>query len=454
MKLEVVILAAGKGTRMKSALPKVLHCVAGKPLLHHVITTAHRLNPKAIHVVVGHGAQQVQDSICDEKLNWVLQEQQLGTGHAVAQALPDIDDDSVVLVLYGDVPLTPAAVLQNLVEQSSIAPALLTAIVADPTGLGRILRNSDNALTGVVEEKDASDEQRSICEVNTGVMAGPARDFKHYLPKVGNDNKQGEYYLPDVLSLAVADGKTIASAQVHSELEVQGINDRVQLNLVEREYQRLQALELMRQGVDIRDGNRLDIRGELSCGEDVSLDVNVVIEGKVSLGDGVVIEPNCVLRNVSIGAGSVIKAFSHLENAKLGAHCDIGPYARLRPGTTLADGVKVGNFVETKNSQFGKGSKANHLAYIGDAQIGAACNIGAGTITCNYDGVNKHRTVLGDGVFIGSNSTLVAPLEVKERGFVGAGSTITRTVESENLAVGRSKQRNIEGWKRPEKQQG
>lgn len=454
MKLEVVILAAGKGTRMKSALPKVLHRVAGKPLLHHVIATAHHLNPRAIHVVVGHGAEAVRDSIDDPKLNWVLQEQQLGTGHAVAQALPDIDDDSVVLVLYGDVPLTPASVLQNLVERSQTAPALLTAVVDDPTGLGRILRDDNGVLQGVVEEKDANDHQRKINEVNTGVMAAPAGDFKHYLPRVGNDNKQGEYYLPDVLSLAVADGKTIASAQVQSELEVQGINDRVQLNLVEREYQRLQALALMREGVDIRDANRLDIRGELHCGRDVSLDVNVVIEGEVHLGDGVVIEPNCVLRNVTVGAGTVVKAFSHLENAALGEQCDIGPYARLRPGAVLADGVKIGNFVEVKNSRFGRGSKANHLTYVGDADIGEQCNIGAGTITCNYDGVNKYRTVLGDDVFIGSNSTLVAPLEIKTKSFVGAGSTITRSVEPENLAVGRSKQRNIEGWKRPEKQQG
>lgn len=451
MKLEVVILAAGKGTRMKSALPKVLHPVAGKPLLHHVIDTSKQLTPHRIHIVVGHGADLVKDSVGDKLINWVIQEEQLGTGHAVAQALPAIDDDSTVLVLYGDVPLTRAETLKPLAERAVKVPALLTAQVEDPTGLGRIIRDASGALLEVVEEKDASAEQKAICEVNTGVMAAPASDLKHYLPKVGNNNQQREYYLPDVLSLAVADGKAIASSTAKSVLEIQGVNDRVQLNQVEREYQYLQAEKLMRDGVDIADANRLDIRGELICGKDVRIDVNVVIEGKVSIADGACIEPNVVLKNVVVGEGSVIKAFSHLEDATVAKHCDIGPYARLRPGAELSDNVRIGNFVEVKNTHFGVGSKANHLAYIGDASIGSQCNIGAGTITCNYDGANKYRTELGDGVFIGSNSTLVAPLKIEESGFVGAGSTVTRNVESEDLAVARAKQRNIQGWKRPQK---
>jgi bifunctional UDP-N-acetylglucosamine pyrophosphorylase / glucosamine-1-phosphate N-acetyltransferase len=451
MKLEVVILAAGQGTRMRSRLPKVLHEVAGKPLLEHVINTAQGLNPAVTHVLIGHGSEQVEKQLAGYAINWVLQEEQLGTGHAVMQALPVIAPDSIVLVLYGDVPLTELSTLQQLVEQAQLGPALLTATVANPQGYGRILRDEQGALAGVVEDKDASESQRSICEINTGLLASPASDLHNYLPRVGNDNQQGEYYLPDIISLAVADGKVVASCQAGSELEIQGVNDRVQLNLVEREYQRRLARKLMREGVSIADVDRLDVRGSLVCGEDVSIDVNAVFIGKVSLGDGVTVGPNCVLTNVSVDAGTAIHAMSHLQEAVIGRDCNVGPYARMRPGTVLADGAKVGNFVETKKSHIGPGSKVNHLSYVGDCEMGAGVNVGAGTITCNYDGVNKHKTVMGSGVFVGSNSTLVAPLEIAEQGFIGAGSTVTRNVDADELAVSRARQRNIQGWQRPTK---
>lgn len=452
MQLEVIILAAGQGTRMKSSLPKVLHPLAGRPLLEHVITKAFSLQPTSVHVVIGYGAEQVRDQLASFPVNWIIQHEQLGTGHGVLQALPALSPDSTVLVLYGDVPLIGAETLATLVAAATTGPALLTAHVSDPTGYGRILRDSAGALVGVVEQKDASVAQLEISEINTGLLAAPARDLMQYLPRVGNDNKQGEYYLPDILSMAVAEGRTVASCQAASELEVLGVNDRVQLNQLEREYQRRQAEQLMRAGVALADANRLDIRGTLSCGRDVSIDVNVVIEGEVSLGDGVEIGPNCVLQDVTVAAGSKIHAMSHLQEAQIGERCNVGPFARLRPGTVLAEGARVGNFVETKQADIGVGSKVNHLSYIGDCVMGDHVNIGAGTITCNYDGVNKHKTEIGPGVFIGSNSTLVAPLQIAEQGFVAAGSTITRAVGREELAVSRSRQRNIEGWQRPGKQ--
>lgn len=454
MNLEVVILAAGQGTRMQSPLPKVLHSMAGRPLLQHVVDTARCLQPRGIHVVVGHGAEQVREALAADDLNWVVQEQQLGTGHAVLQAMPAIATDSTVLVLYGDVPLIHADTLAQLAQQAAEAPALLTARVAEPAGYGRILRDADGELIGVVEQKDASAEQLAIDEINSGVLAAPAADLNHYLPRVGNANSQGEYYLPDVLSLAVAEGKRVASCQAGSELEIQGVNDRLQLNQVEREYQRLLARQLLRNGVAVADPDRLDVRGELQCGAGVAIDVNVVIEGKVSLGDGVSIGPNCVLRNVVVEDNATIHPMSHLEEARVGTACNVGPFARLRPGTVLSEGARVGNFVETKNANIGQGSKVNHLTYIGDCEMGSGVNIGAGTITCNYDGVNKHRTTIGDDVFVGSNSTLVAPLQIEDAGFVGAGSTITRKVESRDLAVSRAQQRNIQGWKRPSKKKG
>lgn len=452
MKLEVVILAAGQGTRMKSRLPKVLHTLGGKPLLEHVICTATALEPTAIHVVIGHGSEQVQQALAQYKINWVVQAQQLGTGHAVMQALPSISNASVVLVLYGDVPLIKLSTLQHLVQQAQEGPALLTATLQNPQGYGRILRGDDGRLLGVVEDKDATASQRQIHEINTGLLAAPHRDFQAYLPRVDNQNQQGEYYLPDILSLAVAEGKTVASCSADSELEILGVNDRVQLNQVEREHQRRLAEQLMRRGVNIADSARLDIRGSLICGEEVTIDINVVFEGEVTLGNGVSIGANCVLCDVSVADGAVIHPMSHLQETVVGKECSVGPYARLRPGTVLADGARIGNFVETKNANIGVASKVNHLSYIGDCEMGANVNIGAGTITCNYDGANKHKTEIGSGVFVGSNSTLVAPLRIEEKGFVAAGSTVTSTVGKGELAVSRSRQRNIQGWDRPRKQ--
>ena len=418
-------------------------------MLEHVICTAKALDPVALHVVIGHGSEQVQQALADYTINWVVQEQQLGTGHAVMQALPAISPDSVVLILYGDVPLIELSTLAQLVERVQDGPALLTAQLQVPRGYGRILRNEQGALVGSVEEKDASDSERQIEEVNTGVMAAPYSNFADYLPRVENSNQQGEYYLPDILSMAVAEGKTVATSEAGAELEILGVNDRVQLNQVEREYQRRQAVALMREGVSIADAARLDIRGSLSCGKEVSIDVNVVFEGEVTLGDGVSIGANCVLRDVRVAEGSTVHPMSHLQEAVVGRDCRIGPYARLRPGTVLDDGARIGNFVETKNAKIGAGSKVSHLSYIGDCDIGAKVNIGAGTITCNYDGANKHKTEIEDGVFVGSNSTLVAPLRIEEEGFVAAGSTVNTTVGKGDLAVSRSRQRNIHGWTRP-----
>ena len=346
------------------------------------------------------------------------------------------------------------SILRSLVDQAGEAPALLTARVLDPSGYGRILRDAEGALQGVVEHKDASAEQLLITEINSGVLAAPASDLNHYLPAVGNANSQGEYYLPDVLAMAVAEGRKVQTQLAGTELEILGVNDRLQLSQVERECQLRQAHALLREGVNLADPGRLDIRGSLRCGRDVSIDVNVVIEGDVSLGDGVSVGPNCVLRNSEVAAGATIHAMSHLEEAVIGARASVGPYARLRPGTVLAEEARVGNFVETKKANIGAGSKVNHLTYIGDCEMGSGVNVGAGTITGNYDGVNKHRTRLGDGVFIGSNSTLVAPLEVADGGFVGAGSTVTRAVDENELAVSRARQRNIAGWQRPGKTNG
>ena len=453
MNLEVVILAAGQGSRMKSALPKVLHPLGGKPLLAHVIDTAEQLAPDAIHVVVGHGTEAVRSAMSEFDINWVEQSEQLGTGHAVAQALPHVSPESVVLVLYGDVPLAELSTLQRLSGLAQKAPALLTARLGNPSGYGRILRNEHNALVGVVEDKDASDTQRGIDEVNTGLLAAPCADLAEYLPRVSNTNQQAEYYLPDILSLAVAAGKTVLTCEAASEIEILGVNDRVQLNQVEREYQRRQAHSLMREGVSFADASRVDIRGELTCGDDVSIDVNAVFEGRVHLEDNVQIGANCVLRDARIGQGTIIHPMSHLQEVDIAGDCSFGPFARLRPGTALQKGAKIGNFVETKKARIGQGSKVNHLSYIGDCDMGSGVNVGAGTITCNYDGANKHRTEMGDGVFVGSNSTLVAPLTIENQGFVGAGSTITSKVGSEELVVSRARQRNIQGWKRPEKKE-
>ena len=448
--LEIIILAAGRGTRMHSDLPKVLHRLAGRTLLQHVVDTAQSLGPERLHVVIGHGADQVRQATAGD-VEFHVQTEQLGTAHAVLQALPHCAPASTVLVLFGDVPLIDAVTLQQLLPLAEDGLAMLAAVLEDPTGYGRVLRDGDGGLLGVVEQKDASLTELAIREVNTGVLAGSAALLASLLSRVDNANAQGEYYLPDVLAMAVAEG-ILVSVMVTEEIgDILGVNDHLQLEQVERRFQAAQAGELMRRGVAIRDRQRIDIRGHLVCGRDVSIDVNTVFEGKVTLGDGVSVGANCILKDVDIAAGTVVHPFCHLESAVLGSRCSVGPYARLRPGTVMGDGARIGNFVETKNASLGAGSKANHLAYVGDSTIGEGCNIGAGTITCNYDGANKHRTILGDRVFIGSNSTLVAPITIESDGFVAAGSTVTRDIRPAQLAVSRAPQRNIDGWRRPEK---
>ena len=462
MTVNVVILAAGKGTRMYSTTPKVLHRIGGKPMLHHVIDTSLQCHAESIQVVIGYQAEQIQDYFADQdvsqRLNWVMQEEQLGTGHAVQQAVPHLDcdsDDRVVLVLYGDVPLVKAETLKRLLALTDQqTPAILTLVTGNPAGLGRMVRDASGELVAIVEEKDATEDQKKITEINSGIMAIPARRLKGWLSNLKNDNKQAEYYLTDIVSMAVSDGCRVESEIIHDEVEVQGVNDKRQLAQLERHYQQGLLEQLMAKGTTMRDPGRVDIRGSLECGKEVEIDVNVVFEGAVSLQDNVYIGPNCVIKDAVIRSGARIFAGTNIEGAEVGCDAQIGPSARLRPGTVLADQVKIGNFVETKNARFGKGSKANHLAYIGDATIGEGCNIGAGTIFCNYDGAHKHHTTLGDNVFIGSNSVLVAPVEIESGGFVAAGSSINMKVPSDNLAVARGRQRNIEGWKRPVKDQG
>jgi bifunctional UDP-N-acetylglucosamine pyrophosphorylase/glucosamine-1-phosphate N-acetyltransferase len=449
--LEVIVLAAGRGTRMKSELPKVLHPIGGKPMVACVLDTARQLGAERIHVVVGHGASQVSDAVAAPDVEIYVQSEQLGTGHAALQAAPSCRADSTVLILFGDVPLLSADVLADVVSAAETQPTLLAATLEDPMGYGRVLRSGDGDFARVVEQKDGLPHELEVTEVNTGVLAARGSELVAWLGQVKNDNAQGEFYLPDVLSLALQDGKKVSVVVTDKSNEISGVNDRAQLEALERAHQRQKADELMAAGVHVMDASRLDIRGSLACGTDVVLDANVLVEGEVRLGNNVVIEANCVLKDCVIGDGTVVRAFTHIEGAAVAAHCQVGPYARLRPGADLGDGAKVGNFVEVKNSRFGAGAKANHLAYVGDADVGAGSNIGAGTITCNYDGANKHRTELGDNVFIGSNSTLVAPLTVENDGFVAAGSTVTSKVGESQLAVGRAKQRNIDGWKRPEK---
>lgn len=451
MSLEIVILAAGQGTRMRSALPKVLHPVAGKAMLGHVIDTARTLNPQRIHVVIGHGADAVRERLAAADLNFVLQEQQLGTGHALAQALPFIQAERV-LVLYGDVPLIEAPTLERLLAQAAPEQlALLTVELADPSGYGRIVRDAAGRVTAIVEQKDASAEQRAIREGNTGILALPGARLADWLGRLSNRNAQGEYYLTDVIAMAVADGLTVATAQPEDAMEVQGANDRLQLSQLERHYQQRAARRLMAQGVTLLDPARFDVRGEVTAGRDVVIDVNVILEGRVVIEDGVEIGAHCVIRNSTLRRGAVVKAHSHLDGAELGEGADCGPFARLRPGSVLGAGAHVGNFVELKNAVMGAGAKAGHLAYLGDAEIGAASNIGAGTITCNYDGANKHRTVIGEDAFIGTNNSLVAPLTIGAGATTAAGSVITSAVPDSALAVGRARQRNIDGWQRPQK---
>ncbi|WPP44577.1 bifunctional UDP-N-acetylglucosamine diphosphorylase/glucosamine-1-phosphate N-acetyltransferase GlmU [Pseudomonas sp. AN-1] len=451
MSLEIVILAAGQGTRMRSALPKVLHPVAGKPMLGHVIDTARALQPQRIHVVIGHGAEAVRERLAAADLNFVLQEQQLGTGHAVAQALPFIDAEQV-LVLYGDVPLIEAPTLERLLAHAGAEQlALLTVELADPTGYGRILRDAEGRVTAIVEQKDANAEQRAIREGNTGILAMPGARMAEWMGRLSNSNAQGEYYLTDVIAMAVADGLGVATAQPEDAMEVQGANDRRQLAELERHYQQRAARRLMAQGVTLLDPARFDVRGEVTVGRDVVIDINVILEGRVVIEDGVEIGPNCVIRNSTLRRGAIVKANSHLDGAELGEGADCGPFARLRPGSVLGAGAHVGNFVELKNAVMGEGAKAGHLAYLGDAEIGAQSNIGAGTITCNYDGANKHRTVIGVDAFIGTNNSLVAPVTIGDGATTAAGSVITSEVPASTLAVGRARQRNIDGWQRPVK---
>lgn len=452
MKLEVIILAAGQGTRMRSALPKVLHPLAGKALVHHVIDTASALNAAAIHTVIGHGAEKVQQQLQQLPTRWALQEKQLGTGHAVAQAMPAVADDSTVLVLYGDVPLVQAETLQKLlavVNDKQIG--LLTVILDDPTGYGRILRDAQNRIVAIVEQKDASEEQRKIREGNTGILAVPAKLMKQWLPQLSANNAQGEYYLTDIIGLAVQQGIAVVAQQSQSPQEVQGINNRLQLAELERHHQKTIADQLMTDGVTLADPARIDVRGTLKTGRDVFIDVNCIFEGNVTLGDNVRIGPNCVIRNATIANDVDIESHSLIDESIVGAKAHIGPFARLRPGTELAAKAKVGNFVETKKTYIGEGSKVNHLTYVGDCTIGIEANVGAGTITCNYDGVNKFKTNIGDGAFIGSNSSLVAPVSIGKNATVGAGSVITQDIPDEQLAVARGRQKNIEGWQRPTK---
>ncbi|MBF7728892.1 bifunctional UDP-N-acetylglucosamine diphosphorylase/glucosamine-1-phosphate N-acetyltransferase GlmU [Pseudomonas sp. N040] len=451
MSLNIVILAAGQGTRMRSGMPKVLHPVAGKPMLGHVIDTARTLAPRSIHVVIGHGADLVRQRLQADDLNFVVQAEQLGTGHAVAQATPHVSAEQV-LILYGDVPLIQSATLQRLLAKAGPDRlALLTVTLEDPTGYGRIIRDASGSVQAIVEQKDATAQQQEIREGNTGILVAPASRLSDWLGRLSNNNAQGEYYLTDVIAMAVADGLVVATEQPVDAMEVQGANDRIQLAELERHYQQRAARQLMAQGVTLRDPLRFDVRGEVQAGRDILIDVNVVLEGRVIIEDDVQIGPNCVIKDSTLRRGAVVRANCHLEGAELGAGSDCGPFARLRPGAVLGAMAHVGNFVEIKNSRLGDGSKAGHLTYLGDAEIGANCNIGAGTITCNYDGANKWKTVLGNDVFIGSNNSLVAPVSVGDGATTGAGSTISQDVAPAALGVGRAKQRNIEGWKRPEK---
>ncbi|WP_032828681.1 bifunctional UDP-N-acetylglucosamine diphosphorylase/glucosamine-1-phosphate N-acetyltransferase GlmU [Pseudomonas sp. GM60] len=451
MSLEIVILAAGQGTRMRSALPKVLHPIAGNSMLGHVIHSARQLDPQRIHVVIGHGADAVRERLAADDLNFVLQDKQLGTGHAVAQAVPFIESDTV-LILYGDVPLIEVETLQRLLKQ--VAPqqlGLLTVELDDPTGYGRIVRDAAGKVTAIVEQKDANEAERAITEGNTGILALPFAQLGGWMSRLSNNNAQGEYYLTDVIAMAVSDGLVVATEQPHDAMEVQGANDRKQLSELERHYQLRAGRRLMAQGVTLRDPARFDVRGDITVGRDVLIDINVILEGKVVIEDDVVIGPNCVIKDSTLRKGVVIKANSHIEGAIMGEGSDAGPFARLRPGSVLEARAHVGNFVELKNAHMGEGAKAGHLAYLGDAEIGARTNIGAGTITCNYDGANKWKTVLGEDVFIGSNNSLVAPVDISSGATTAAGSTITQNVDNAQLAVGRARQKNIDGWKRPEK---
>ncbi len=449
--MNVVILAAGQGKRMNSDLPKVLHRLAGTPLLGHVLAAARALKPSRIVIVYGHGGEAVRAMFdAQSDLVWVKQEPQLGTGHAVMQALPLLDDKLPTLVLYGDVPLIRATTLARLIEVAGKGVGLLTVEPDDPEGYGRIVR-SRGKVTRIVEEKDATPKQREIREVNTGIMVVPTKKLKTWLNALKNDNAQKEYYLTDVIAAAVAAKVAVGTEQPGADWETLGVNSKTHLADLERFYQYETASLLMEKGVTLADPDRLDVRGKLTFGRDVSIDINCIFEGEVVLGDGVVVGPHCLLRNVRVAAGTRIEAYCHFEDAVIGANCRLGPYARIRPGSKLAEGVHIGNFTEVKNSDIGAGSKANHLSYVGDSSVGRNVNIGAGTITCNYDGANKHRTIIEDDVFIGSDTQLVAPVRVGKGATLGAGTTLTRDAPPGELTVSRAKQVSIPGWKRPVK---
>ncbi|MBI3574556.1 MAG: bifunctional UDP-N-acetylglucosamine diphosphorylase/glucosamine-1-phosphate N-acetyltransferase GlmU [Gammaproteobacteria bacterium] len=450
--LEIVILAAGQGKRMYSDTPKVLHHLAGRPLLAHVLESAHALKPVAVHVVYGHGGERVREAFAQAGVIWARQAEQKGTGHAVAQATPAVSDRATVLVLYGDVPLIRSQTLQELLKAAgSGSLALLTAELEQPAGYGRIIRDPAGQVARIVESKDATPEEAAVREVNTGFLAAPAGKLKKWLASLRNHNAQGEYYLTDIIAMAVAEGVPIATRSPRDISEILGVNSKQELAQVERIHQKQQAEKLMQQGVTLRDPARLDVRGELTCGRDVVIDVNVIFEGKVVLGDRVQVGPNNVVRNSTVGSDTIIHSNCVIEQADIGVDCRIGPFAHLRPETKLAARVHVGNFVEVKKSDVGEGSKMNHLSYIGDTSIGSGVNIGAGTITCNYDGANKHRTVIGDNVFVGSNTALVAPVTVGAGATIGAGSVITKEAPAGELTLTRVPQLTKPGWKRPVK---
>ncbi|PJI29633.1 bifunctional UDP-N-acetylglucosamine diphosphorylase/glucosamine-1-phosphate N-acetyltransferase GlmU [Acinetobacter pseudolwoffii] len=451
MSTTVIILAAGKGTRMRSSLPKVLQPLAGHPLLGHVIDTAKKLNADNIITIYGHGGEQVQAAFTAQKIKWVEQSEQLGTGHAVQMTLPVLPQDGVSLILSGDVPCINPVTLQKLLDATTATGiGLVTLTLPDANGYGRIVRKNGQ-IQAIVEHKDATNEQRQIQEINTGIYAVSNAKLHQWLPNLSNENVQGEYYLTDIVAMALADGMQVASVEPEMAFEVEGVNDRVQLAALERQFQACQAKQLMQQGVHLIDPSRFDLRGNLTVGQDVQIDINVIIEGDCELGDHVEIGAGCIIKNTKIAAGTKVQPYSIFDNAIVGEDTQIGPFARLRPGAKLAAEVHIGNFVEVKNTTIGVGSKANHFTYLGDAEIGAGSNIGAGTITCNYDGANKFKTIIGDQAFIGSNSSLVAPVKIGNGATVGAGSTITRDVEDNSLAVERSKQFAKENYPRPQK---
>ncbi|MEH6530068.1 MAG: bifunctional UDP-N-acetylglucosamine diphosphorylase/glucosamine-1-phosphate N-acetyltransferase GlmU [Photobacterium frigidiphilum] len=452
MSFSAVILAAGKGTRMYSNLPKVLHTLAGKPMAKHVIDTCGDLGASHIHLVYGHGGDTMQQVLADEPVSWILQAEQLGTGHAVNQASPGLADNEKVLILYGDVPLISGDTLTNLLDaQPDGGIALLTVVLDNPVGYGRIVRRN-GPVVAIVEQKDASEEQKLIKEINTGVMVANGGDLKRWLGQLKNENSQGEYYLTDIIAIAHDEGRAVEAVHPVNPIEVEGVNNRIQLARLERAYQAMQAERLLEQGVMLRDPSRFDLRGKLQCGTDVEIDVNVIIEGNVSIGNNVLIGAGCVLKDCEIDDNSVIRPYSVIEGATVGEDCTVGPFTRLRPGAELVGDSHVGNFVEMKKSRLGRGSKANHLTYLGDADIGDRVNIGAGTITCNYDGVNKFKTEIGDDVFVGSDTQLIAPVKIAKGATIGAGATINRDIGEGELVITRAPARTIKGWKRPVKQ--